>query len=376
MKMFYCPIVAAAVLLCCNRNIYAAAPPTPSVAEARQIVLSYMTQMATQQWVCQTFMDFTRARPYTKTLTYQPGTRYIGIPYVSNHRGVELFRHNLDANKVYLGPTNYAHCLGVSCAPAIKVAYRNVSPTLTFTGTPNILPHARKGIVAVGNYQWEVDTPANATLTKDIIAASGTNAILEAYALLQPADTIAARTLSGTNIFGHARLVSSAPEVVRDSKGKINTRESWLRVTEQCGSFNKDVDYNTTWRVNKKYTFADLIAKHYVPLTLEEFKTGKLVPAEITVTGLTPAEKIPTQNKLQGEVSSNFLINQVDATIYDADGRIASHGRSCPESRQFDLAAISFDKDVTKLPAGAYRFVLTVKIGYGDSVQADYTFTK
>lgn len=364
----------------CSRNTLAGntgeIPATPTVAEARQIVLSYMTQMATQQWVCLSEMDFTKARPYTKTLIYQPGTRYVGIPYVSNHRGVELFRHHLDANMVYTGPTNYAHCLGVSCAPAIKVAYRNVSPVVEFTGTPNILPHAHKGIVAVGQYHWEMDTPANTTLTKDIIGASTTNAILEACALLQPADTIATRTPSGTNIFGHARLVSSKPLVVRRSDGKINPGESHLRVIEQCGSFNKDVDFNTTWRVHKKHTFADLIAKHYVPLTLAEFKTGKLVPAEITVAGLTPAEKIPAQNKLQGDVSSNFLINQVDATIYHADGRIASRGRCCPETRQVDLGKVSFDKDVTKLSAGAYRFVLKIRIGYGEYVHADCAFTK
>lgn len=351
-------------------------PATPTVAEARQIVLSYMTQMATQQWICRTLMDFTKARPYTKTLIYQPGVGYVGIPYVSNHNGVERFRYHLDASNVYTGPTTYAHCLGVSCAPAIKVAYRNVSPTLAFTGTPNILPHARKGIVAVGDYHWQMDTPANATLTKDIIAASGTNAILEAYALLQPADTIATRTLSGTNVFGHARLVSAAPVVIRGQDGKINPRESYLRVIEQCGSFNKEVNYLTTWRVHKKYTFAELLAKHYVPLTLEEFKTGKLAPAEIGVTGLTPPGRIVSSGRLQGVVTSNFLINQVDAIIYGADGRIAARAWYCPEDKTCRLDEMTFDRAPNTLPAGTYRFVLTAKIGYGEAVFANYTFTK
>jgi hypothetical protein len=321
-------------------------------------------------------MDFTDARPYTKTLIYRPGTTYIGMPYVSNHDGIELFRNHLDGDKVYTGPTTYARCLGASCAPAIKVAYRTVSPTVAFTGTPNILPHARKGIVAVGDYRWQVDTPANATLTKDIIQNSSTNAILEAYALLQPADTVATRTGSGSTIFGHARLVASRPVVVRGADGKIDPRESYLHTIEQSGSFNKEADCNTTWRVNKKYTFADLIGKYYVPLTLEEFKTGKLAPAEITVTGLTPVQAVTADNRLQGLVTSNFVINEVEATIRRADGRVASQIRYSPQSKSSELGQIPFDKDVTKLAPGDYRFVLTIKIGYGDYVHADYLFRK
>jgi hypothetical protein len=386
-------LVLAAIFFCTGGNLLAAGrpadkplatgatfvpvlPPTPTVAEARQIVVAYMTEMATVEWVCQTAMDFTQAKPYTKTLIYRPGITYIGLPYVSNHDGVELFRYHLDGNKVYTGPTTYANCLGVSCAPAIKVAYRTVSPTVAFGGTPNILPHARKGTVAVGDYQWEADTPADATLTKDIVCKSSSNAILEAYAMLQPADTVATRKEAGTSIFGHARLVSSRPVVVRGADGKIDPSESHLHVIEQCGSFNKDADCNTTWRVNKKYTFADLIDKYYVPLTLEEFKTGKFAPAEIAVTGLTLPEDITSTNRLKGIVTSNFVINEVDATIYLADGRAVSQIRSCPQSKQYELGKIAFDNDVTRLPSGTYRFVLTIKIGYGDYVHANYIFRR
>jgi len=388
-----CPVVLAAMLFCSGHNVSAAAaaadkplparatsvgvlPPTPTVAEARQIVLTYFTRMATEQWVCRTVMDFSEARRWTKTLIYRPGMRYIGLPYVSNHDGVELFRGHLDPDKVFTGPTTYKHCIGASCAPAIKVAYRTVSPTVAFTGTPNILPHARKGIVPVGHYRWEVDTPPDATLTRDIVQNSSTDAILEAYALLQPADTVATRVGSGSSISGHARLVSSKPVVVRGADGKIDPRGSYLHTIEQCGSFDKDVDYNTTWRVNKKYTFADLIGRYYVPLTLEEFQTGKLAPAEIAVTGLTPPERIASGNRLEGEVTSNFVMNEVDAAIYHADGRVASRARCWPQATRCELGATPFDHDVTKMPPGMYRFVLTIKIGYGDYVHADCTFRK
>jgi hypothetical protein len=351
-------------------------PATPTVAEARQIVLAYMTKMATQPWVCHSLMDFTKAKPYTKTLVYKPGIAYVGLPYVSNHNGVDAFRTHLDADKTYHGPITYQQCLGVSCAPAIKVAYRTVSPTVAFGGTPNILPHARKGTVAVGKYHWDVDTPADATLTKDIIQKSSSSAILEAYALLQPADTVANRVTAGSAINGHARLVASRPAVVRGADGKIDARGSFLHVIEQCGSFNKDADCNTTWRVNKKYTFAELLDKYYVPLTLEEFQTGKLAPAEICVTDLTPPDGMASGDRLQGVVTSNFTIDEVRATISAADGRVAAQMRCCPESKRCELEKVPFDKDVTKLPPGAYRFVLTIKIGYGDCTYADCAFTK
>jgi hypothetical protein len=187
---------------------------------------------------------------------------------------------------------------------------------------------------------------------------------------------VASRYTSGAAIFGHARLVSVAPVVVRGADGKIQPRESYLHVIEQCGAFNKDADCNTTWRVNKKYTFADLIEKCYVPLTLEEFQTGKFVPASITVTGLTPPEQITSGNRLAGVATSNFLINELDATIYQADGRVASRIRHCPESTRYELDEVPFDHDVTKLPPGDYRFVLTLTIGYGDYVHTAYAFRK
>jgi len=321
-------------------------------------------------------MDYTKEKSYTKTLIYRPGVTYFGLPYVSHHNGVEAFSKYLDANKVYTGPTTYDRCLGVTCAPAIKVAYRTVSPTVSFGGTPNILPHARKGTVAVGDYQWDMDTPANATLTKDIIVKSSSNAVLEAYAQLQPADTIASRFYVGSSIDGHARLVSSKPVIVRTGDRKIDPRRSYLHVIEQCGSFDKEAAHKTTWRLNKKYTFADLIGKDYVPLTLEEFKTGKFAPAQVEVTGLKKTVNITSNNELDGSITSNFLINEVDAMIYRADGRVAAQIKYFPESTRCPLAGTPFDNDVTRLPAGTYRFVLTIRIGYGDYVYMNESFTK
>ena len=367
--------VALALLLSVGGRAGAAVgvvPATPTVEEARKIVIDYMTKMAMREWVCATTMDFTAARTYTKTLVYRPGVTYFGIPYVSNVKGVEYFGEYLDANKVFWGPDVFVECPGVTCASAVKMAYRAVSPTVSFGGTPNILPHAGKGTVAVGEYKWQASTPSNKTLTKDIIEASTSNAILEAYALLQPADAIATRALTKTGVInGHARLVSSAPVVVRGEDGKIKPGESYLHVIEQTGSFDPSVTYKTTWRVNKKYTLADLLKSNYVPLTLEEFKAGKMADAQITASGLSKPEAIMASNRLAGTISSNFTIRLVTATVYYADGRVAAEMRVSPEATQCDLSETAFDRDVTKLPSGEYRFVLMARIGYGDYVCVD-----
>jgi hypothetical protein len=340
------------------------------------MVLAYMTRMATQEWVCQTTMDYSKMRPFTKSLIYRPGVTYFGLPYVGHHNGVELFGSLLDANKVYLGPVSPEKCRGVTCAGAVKVAYRTVSPSVSFTGTPNILPHARRGTVAVGDYAWEVDTPPPATLTADIIRRSTSNAVFEAYARVQPADALAARWKSGSALYGHARLVSSLPAVVRDGDGRILPLASHVHTIEQCGSFNKEAACRTTWRVGRTYTFAELIGKGYVPLTLEEFKTGKLAEAKIRVAGLTEPEHLGSSNRLKGSVTSNFVIHEIDATIFRADGSPAATARAFPESTVLSLEGVSFDQDVTALPPGRYRFVLTIRIGYGDSVGADLNFTR
>lgn len=351
-------------------------PPTPTVPEARELVLAYIRKMATIEWVCRSTMDYTKVKPYTKTLLYQPGVTYFGLPYVSHHNGIESFGKYLDSNKVYTGPIDFDHCLGVTCASSIKVAYRSVSPTVAFGGTPNILPHARKGTVAVGDYQWQADTSAEATLTADIIRRSTPNAILEAYALLQPADALATRSRSGEKFNGHGRLVSSKPVVVRTASGKINPRKSYLLVIEQCGSFYKSAPRTTTWRIDKKYTFAELLESHYVPLTLEEFQTGKLAAAKVVVSGLGNPLDPGADNRLEGQVVSNFLINEVEATVFGADGSVVAQMKDYPESKRCSLAAQPFDRDLKALLAGTYRFVLKAKLGYGNCLCVDRVFTK
>lgn len=352
-------------------------PPTPTVAEGRKIVLAYINKMATIQWVCKETMDYSKEKTYTKTLIYQPGVTYHGQPYVSHQNGVEFFGKFLNENRVYQGPLLFKDCPGTTCASSVKVAWSNVSPTVSFGGTPNMLPHAGTGTVPVGDYQWQVNTPAEGTMTKDIVQASTTNAMFEAYALWQPADAMVSRYLTkagATN--GHARMVSSAPVVVRDAQGKINGKESYVTVIEQTGAFDKALPYQTTWRIDKKYTFADLAATSYVPLTLAEFKAGKLADATLEVTGLTSPTKLAARNSLAGEIASNFILNEVAATIYRADGAVAAQSKYFPDNKRCNLAAGTFDRDVTQLPAGNYRFLLIAKIGYGDCVAADCQFVK
>ncbi len=351
-------------------------PRTPTVAEARQMVIGFITRAATVKWVCKTTMDYSKEKAYTRELIYQPGVTYYGMPYVSHQNGVEFFGTFLDANRVYQGPIPFQDCPGSTCASSLKVAYRYVSSAVAFGGTPNILPHAGKGTVPVGDYQWQAATPAEQTLTRDIIRASTTNAILEAYALLQPADAIATRRPARGAINGHGRMVAAAPVVVRTVTGQIDPQASSLQVIEQTSTFEKKDDGFTTWRINKEYTFAALLAQGYVPLTVEEFKRGRMADARIKVTGLTLPESLGASRRLTGEVASNFFLSEVNAVVYDAAGRVVAQSQQYPEAKSCHLAQASFDHELTGLPAGTYRFVLAIKIGYGDYVAADYVFKK
>ena len=351
--------------------VYPIIPATPTVEEARQIVLDYMIKMSSIKWTCPVEIDFSKEKSYTSTLYYHAGQSYVGLPYVSHHSGWRYFELNfLDDNRNYTGPTAYADMPGVTCAISCYASFRNVSFRTRGSGTGTITPAGNSGMVKVGDYVCK------STNTKEVIEANTAQAIYEAYALLEVGDVVTERQSTG-----HSRMVYSKPVVKRTPDGKISPSASRLYVIEQCSSFNPDVkDYNTTWRVNKMYTFQQLYDKYYIPSRLAEFDT-ELDDARVTVTGLTTADTLKGKT-LSGKVVSNFVILNSLVTITDSDGNVVSVSEQAKDypnsatSYAIDFAEKGLSVSIDDLPAGTYRFKASVFIGYGECILGEFTFTK
>jgi len=352
-------------------------PAVPDNAAARQIVVDYMNKMADVRWVCKDEMDYSSVVSFTKTLVYKPGQEYFGMPYIGGTANAEYFKTFLDENGVYTGSIKWKDVPGNTCASSIYVAYTTISTDETnASATTDMFPLAGKGMVPVGNYSLERITDTAKSLTKDVISQNGDNAILEAYAMLKPADTILSRWAAGGSVLGHTRLVVAEPEIVRGGNGKIVPHKSYLTITEQCSSFNEDEKTKqTTSKTNFKYSFSDLLKAYYIPLTLEELANDTIAAPEITISAFTKPEKITDTNMLKGTVKSNYIIFEANAVITDSNGNVVARIDRYPNAKMLQLTEVHFDNDITNLPSGEYNFKLTIRIGLGECVYADYNFT-
>ncbi len=350
---------------------YPIIPSTPTVEQARQIVLDYMISLSEVRWTCTKDIDFTKEKSYTSKLYYKAGQTYVGMPYVSHHSGVKYFELNfLDSAGNYTGPITYSSMPGVTCAVSCFTSFRNVSYRNRASGTTNMIPSENKGMVMIGNYVCKGET------TADIIKANTDQTIYEAYALLKIADVVTTRSDNG-----HSRMVYAEPRVIRNSDGTINPGRSLVYLIEQTSSFNSDVkDYNTTWKVNKAYSFYQLYSSDYIPSRLAEFENG-LDDAKVTVSGLTTAETLKNA-ALSGKVASNFTILYTRVEITDASGNVVSLSEQAKDysndttSFTVDLSSKPLSVSVADLPAGKYHFKASAFIGYGECILGEFDFEK
>ena len=348
----------------------------PSVEEARQIVIDYAKKMARVKWVCKRDMDFTKGKSYTASLYYTAGETYYGIPYVSSRGYTEKFEILLDSDRVYTGPITYETCIGNSCATAVRVSYDQVSPKVEFSSSFNIYPVANMGTVQVGEYEWGEIKDLSKFASLDVCHANGTQKIYEAYALLQPADAISERDKSGSSYTGHARLISSLPNVVYDNTGKINGSRSSIKLIEQTSSFDKtNTEMKTTWKIDKEFTFANLYSGGYLPLTLEEFVSGDI--PDLTIDFIdTDEDLLMTKKSVTGIVKSNYLVKYIGIFLYDKEGNVVSKAEYAPSKAEVSLGGQLMDPIPSTLPDGEYRLVIKARAGWADYTYCDKTIVK
>jgi len=353
--------------------------PAPSVEQARHIVINYSRRMASVKWTCRADMDYTKEKSYTSKLKYTAGETYYGPIYVSNARNMDKFLLTLDENGVYTGALPYAEAVGNTCASAVRVSYDNVSAKIKAGSSFTFLPMANAGVVKVGDYEWDFYDNMKKVVSLDTVKKNGEQRMCEAYALLVPGDAISARWPAKndpTVTNGHARLISGPTHVVRLPDGTIDPKASTVTVIEQNGSFNPDTPYKTTWRVEKPYSFASLLSKGYLPVTLEEFAEGKLEDATVDFENVTCDESLFETGSLSGNVTSSHMIMNVKASLFDENDTKVASVAYAPQGKSVNLSDAAFSPALTSLPNGTYRLRITARIGYGTCVYCDKNINK
>ena len=230
--------------------------PTPEEenAELRAEVVAYMRSMATVKWT--PAADITYYNPDYGVM-FKAGQTYYGVPYSQKVRSgsYESFSSYLNADGVYTGPTGSTSYIGSDCSSAVSMAWRVFDPSLSLLGTYYMFP-GRGKIVAVGNYNL-----TSGSRTAQVVSDNGRDVMYAAYACLQPGDAVLWYKDTG----GHVRLITS-----------VDAANQCVYVIEQSGSagYETPIAGNSTWRVDRKITFASLYDNGYIPISHSGLQIG------------------------------------------------------------------------------------------------------
>ncbi len=343
--------------------------PAPTV-DKRQATYDYMMKMAKIEWT--PAVDFvTTHRPdverdYSVNLEYKAGKKYYGICYGETKANFDEFSMYVKDGVFTCDSYYYQDIVGNHCSSCMFLAYQQIIPVGYGTLRPST---ARKGIFKLAG---DLQNPGDGTwYSKDCFALNGQEAVYNAFATLDKGD-ILFKCIPGS---GHTRFVTKV-EVSKTMSGKLNPSRSYVYVIENTNAWY-DNNQNTTWFVDKKYTFDKLWSTEFMPITLDTYfnDDDKVWDAYIWFTGKNTPEQITS--KLTGKISSNFPINFMYITIEDQNGNIVKKHikNNITEAFEIDLFRETFGLKLNELPAGTYKYTLKAGISRGSATIESFEFT-
>ena len=338
-------------------------------------------------------------------ITLYKGTIYEGLPYTHGSNSAYAFMEYatgitetgtliVDGIETadlsgygYQEPVRCAR-LGTDCADQVYWAWNHISTTITFEYCANMVPG--NGCIPVGDY---THNETKFTYTYPIADANGIDVMCESYAKMQKGDAMVFINSKGA---GHA-IMNVEVHVVRNEDGTINPQESYAITLEQESGDERTqtdryVDETTGENIvrlqgiDRKYTFAFLYQKGYLPVTCKEL----IDPSPLEPVSVTDSIENPTIDHIfKGKVTSKHRISYVTIKIADAKGNTVQECTTFAISKEmhtFDM--IRFISDVEKLvqrgsidldalESGTYTVTHTARLANGDEVEfRNFTFEK
>lgn len=344
--------------------------PAPTGSK-RKIVFDYYMKMATVPWkaphdFCLTWAPGTE-KDYGVKLDYKGGKTYYGVVYGNTKANYDEFMEHVDENGVlHCDSYYYTDIIGNHCSSSMFLAYQQIIPLGYGTLRPSV---ARTGLTCLPK---NLKNPgAGVWVSKDLFDLNGEEAIHEAYATLEYGDIL----FFCKHGSGHVRMVSGV-DVVRDENGKIDPEKSVVITVENCSAWYT-ADQNSTWHIDKRYTFARLFKSLFMPITLDTFHDNTpITDAYMFFDGKNTPESILKEG-LKGKVTSNYPLNYLRVNVKDSEGNLVKklHLRNMSEVLEIDLAKESAEAGLFDLPAGEYEYTLRVGIARGNCTFESFKFT-
>ena len=216
--------------------------PVNTEEQDRKTVVEYMRKMATVEWTPQRYIPYWNVE--SKFKGWPAGSVYKGIPYTQKARETtyEKFCNNLNG-MTYIGPVGRETYKGSDCSSSVCMAWKQINPDFPICSTEALLP-GNKGIRKVGLYNHTGSNTKTFTNKEE-----NRNVLYVAYKQLQPGDVLVER--NGDK--GHVMMVSGV-------------YENSVTVIEQT---TYDSGLQSTWRVDKEYSFDQLYQAGYLPVTMD-----------------------------------------------------------------------------------------------------------
>lgn len=343
----------------------------------REAAVNHMRAQASIEWVCSE--DFAVSEKFNSwgiNLEWKKGEKCMGIPYADTKVSLEEFKTYMVDGTFSCDSSKWKEVPGNACMSSIFNSIQQFDPNVA--GVSNQLMPSYDTFQAkiVGNYS----VPMGVKTTNEIISANNVNDIYEAFASEITGDIVIYK--DDIKDASHIRMLVEPAKVVRNAAGRINPSRSSVKTIEQTNAFDtlrKD-GVKTTWFVDHVYTFEELIAKNYIPITLEIYSKEK-TECEIPYLYLDK-EIIPevlAKETAVSTVKSNFPIRFVKIELLDNEGNsvkdVVVH--DLHNTRSVSLRS-HMPKLFNGLENGDYTLVLTsgIAIGNAELARVDFVYNK
>ena len=341
--------------------------------DLREIVYDHMYTMSQVKWVAgKTWTTHKEDGSTGLQLKYIEGKTYYGVPYAQTKCALYTFEDFIIDGTFTPASDLYEEIIGNHCSASMGLAYQQIIDLPYYGGLKE--NNHRMGLISLaeGLTLPPPDEEGNLSYdSKAVFDLNGVDKIYDAYATLGRGD-ILYKMVSPS---GHTRMVSKV-EVARTAAGKIIPTRSFVYCIEQTSAW-ADNKQESTWFIDRKYSFEKLASTLFTPFTLDIFheETPVVYDAYILVTDRN--DETSLKKMLKGTIETTFPINYVRATITDSEGNIVKEvlKYDLQNNYKITLRDMTYTLGADKLPAGKYNFSLKAAIARGGWEIENFDFT-
>ncbi len=245
---------------------------TPDPMQLRMRAVQATRDLLTIRWFIENDIEY-KHTANKRALLYEGEKTYAGLMYTKASSGFFQFLEYYNSETgclEYPGTADELKLeLGSACADSLLWSWSTVCNSISGGFYPVLMVPAN-GFIPVGDYTIpEYITSYHEMPSYAIIENTPKETILDAYTKTLPADLLI------SNSGDHAMMVVAEPTVVYSNGSTIDPENSYLLIQDQWSSGDEvEMDgemVKLTGRLDKKFTFAELYEKNYIPLTAAEF---------------------------------------------------------------------------------------------------------